>query len=110
MGIVQHREQFVDRDDANKDFNDMGGYELCHGKELTPPTSADHCSMGNRMSSDRPCMTRLEQLTYDEAQKVCRERGGQLAKIQTEEQARALQEFGDRKHLGIGLRDFGADD
>ena len=62
--VIHRREQFVDKDDANKDFNDMGGYELCHGKELTPPTSTDHCSVGGRISSTGPCMTRLEQLTY----------------------------------------------
>jgi len=44
------------------------------------------------------------------AQKSCRERGGQLAKIQTLEQAQALQKFSGGRHLGIGMRDFGADD
>jgi hypothetical protein len=108
--VIRRREQFVDKDDSNKDFNDMGGYELCHGKELTPPISSDHCSAGGRLSSTGPCMTRLEQLTYDEAQKSCRERGGRLAKIRTVEEAEALQQIGGRKNLGIGLRDFGADD
>jgi hypothetical protein len=55
-------------------------------------------------------MTRLEQLTYDEAHDACRERGGRLAKIQNITEAEALQTFGGRKSLGIGLRDFGADD
>merc|ERR1712070_67466 len=108
--FIRKREQFIDRDDAHKDFNDMGGYELCHGKELSPPTSMTHCSTGNRMRSDRPCMTRLEQLTYDEASNACRERGGRLAKIQNITEVAELSEFAGRRNLGIGLRDFGADD
>merc|ERR1711975_126110 len=108
--VIDRREQFVDKDDASKDFNDMGGYELCHGKELSPPTSTTHCSVGNRMRSNRPCMTRLEQLTYDEASSACRERGGRLAKIQNLTEVVELQEFAGRRQLGIGLRDFGADD
>jgi hypothetical protein len=107
---IQRREQFEDKDDANRDFNDMGGYELCHGKELTPPTSTAHCSVGNRMTAEGPCLTRLEQLTYDEAHSACKERGGQLAKVSTIKAAEALRDFGDNKHLGIGLRDYGADD
>merc|ERR1712100_722035 len=73
--VVRQRQQFIDRDDSNRDFNDMGGYELCHGKELTPPTSSAHCSVGNRMPEGGPCLTRLEQLTYDEAHSACKERG-----------------------------------
>jgi hypothetical protein len=107
---IQRREQFEDKDDANRDFNDMGGYELCHGKELTPPTSTTHCSAGNRMTDEGPCLTRLEQLTYDEAHSACKERGGQLAKVSTKKAAENLRDFGDNKHLGIGLRDYGADD
>jgi hypothetical protein len=108
--ILQKREQFVDRDARDRDFNDMGGYELCDGKELTPPTSASHCSVGSRMSNSSACMTRLEQLTYDEASVACKSRGGRLAKIQNLDEAIALQEFGDNMDLGIGLRDYGADD
>jgi len=107
--FVQRREQFEDKDDANRDFNDMGGYELCHGKELLPPASKMHCSVGSRMNEQSPCLTRLEQLTYDEAHAACHERGGQLAKIHSLQEALDLQKFGDRKDLGIGLRDFGAD-
>merc|ERR1711981_719437 len=107
--VIRQRQQFIDRDESNKDFNDMGGYDLCHGKELTPPRSATHCSLGNRIKSDSPCLTRLEQLTYDEAKTSCKERGGRLAKIQSIDEAEALRKFG-RKSLGIGLRDFGADD
>jgi len=107
----QHREQYVDKNDANKDFNDMAGYELCHGKELTPPTSPSHCSVGNRIdnNANNPCLTRLEQLTYDEASAACKERGGILANISTVDEALALQKFGDGQNLGIGLRDYGAD-
>merc|ERR1712100_551470 len=108
--VIRQRQQFIDRDEADKDFNDMGGYELCHGKELTPPTSATHCSVSNRINSNSSCLTRLEQLTYDEAKNACKERGGRLAKIQSIDEAKALHEFGGRKNLGIGLRDMGADD
>merc|ERR1712100_925865 len=108
--IIRQRQQFVDRDDSSRDFNDMGGYELCHGKELTPPTSATHCSVGNRINANSSCLTRLEQLTYDEAKNACKERGGRLAKIQSIAEAEALRDFGGRKNLGIGLRDMGADD
>merc|ERR1711959_703718 len=69
--VIRQRQQFTDRDHSSRDFNDMGGYELCHGKELTPPVSEAHCSVGNRISpenpSSSPCLTRLEQMTYDEA-------------------------------------------
>merc|ERR1711975_139315 len=85
--VIDRREQFVDKDDSNKDFNDMGGYELCHGKELTPPTSSAHCSVGNRISPESPCLTRLEQLTYNEARAACSERGGRLAKVQSVDEA-----------------------
>jgi len=108
--VVQRREQFQDTDDFNRDFNDMGGYELCHGKELTPPTSKMHCSVGNRISEHSPCLTRLEQLTYDEARAVCHERGGQLGKVRNLKEAVDLQKFSDHRDLGLGLRDFGADD
>jgi hypothetical protein len=107
---VRHRDQFDDRNDRDKDFNDMGGYELCHGKELTPPTSNEHCSVGSRMSNDSPCLTRLEQLTYDEAHDACKARGGRLAKVTNLEKANALRNFVGNKDLGIGLRDYGADD
>merc|ERR1711988_1446288 len=62
------------------------------------------------MPEGGPCLTRLEQLTYDEAHSACEERGGQLAKISTIKAAEELRDFGDNKHLGIGLRDYGADD
>jgi hypothetical protein len=107
---VQRREQFDDKDHSHKDFNYMGGYELCHGKEFTPPASASHCSVGSRMTDDGPCLTRLEQLTYDEAHDACQARGGQLAKVTTLDYANALSDFGDGQTLGIGLRDYGADD
>jgi hypothetical protein len=108
--VLKRREQFVDRDAWDRDFNDMGGYELCDGKELTPPTSASHCSVGSRMSNSSACLTRLEQLTYDEASAACKSRGGRLAKIRNMDEASALQNFGDDVELGIGLRDYGADD
>jgi hypothetical protein len=107
--FVQRREQFVDKDDINQDLNDMGGYELCHGKNFTPPYSEAHCSVGNRIRPDTPCLTRLEQMTYDEASSDCKARGGFLAKIGSMEEAKALQEFAGNQDLGIGLRDFSAD-
>jgi hypothetical protein len=107
--FVQKRQQFIDKDDANRDLNDMGGYELCHGKEFTPPSSETHCSVGNRIRADTPCLTRLEQMTYNEASSACKERGGFLAKISNIEDAEALQKFAGNEDLGIGLRDFSAD-
>merc|ERR1719456_1261818 len=62
------------------------------------------------MTPSSPCVTRLEELTYDEASDACKQRGGRLAKVNTLEEAIALQSFGDNKDLGIGLRDFGAED
>jgi hypothetical protein len=107
---VQRREQFVDRDDTRGDFNSMSDYELCHGKELTPPTSDTHCSVGNRMGKGSPCLTRLEQLTYDEAKSACKASGGHLAKVANLSEAEELRKFSDNKDVGIGLRDYGAND
>lgn len=111
--VIQHREQHVDRNEAHKNFNDMGSYEMCHGKELTPPASPKDCSVGNRINDDpvNPCLTRLEQMTHEEAAHACRERGGQLVGIRNMQEALALQKFGNnRRDLGIGMRDYGADD
>jgi hypothetical protein len=115
--IVNHREQFEDRNSHQKDYNDMGNYEVCSEKELTPASSKSHCSVGNRLSSGGPCLTRLEELTYDEAHDACKARGGQLAKLSPAgkdakkffDEVNELRAFGRNKHLGIGLRDYGAD-
>jgi hypothetical protein len=49
-------------------------------------------------------------MTYAEASSACKERGGFLAKVSKKEEALALQAFADRQDIGIGMRDFGADD
>jgi len=108
--VVRRREEFHDRDHFHKEFNDMGSYEMCHGTELTPPTSAQHCSAGTRPENGGPCMMRLEEMTYDEASEACAARGGRLAHVRTKEDVEALRNFGDNMHLGIGLRDREADD
>jgi hypothetical protein len=108
--VVKSREQFVDSNNNRADFNTMSGYEMCHGKELRPPTSDTHCSVGSRMSKNSSCLTRLEQLTYDEASSACNASGGHLVKVANLDEANELRKFADGKHVGIGLRDYGAND
>jgi len=107
--IVSKREQTPE---THQDFNDIGGYELCDGVELTPPTSSNYCSTGNRIggSAKNPCMMRLEQLTYAEASSACAVRGGHLAHVQSSEELESLRRFSDGRELGIGLRVVGAAD
>merc|ERR1712072_27061 len=107
--VVKKREQAPE---TSSDFNDVGGYELCDGVELTPPASPTHCSAGNRIgdSPTKPCMMRLEQLTYDEASSACAVRGGHLAHVRSIDELKHVRSFSDGRELGIGLRDRGADD
>jgi len=107
--VVNKREQTPE---SRGDFNDIGGYELCDGVELTPPESSAHCSTGNRIgnSPEKPCMMRLEQLTYTEASAACRARGGHLATISSVDDVRALRDFSDKRDLGVGIRDHGAEE
>jgi len=107
--VVNKREQVRE---TRQDFNDIGGYELCHGVELTPPASSSHCSTGNRIGGlpTNPCMMRLEQLTYDEASAACKVRGGHLAHVKSLDELNRLRSFSDRRELGIGLRVKGSSD
>lgn len=104
--VVNKREQ---KRETSQDVNDIGGYELCDGMELTPPSSPAHCSTGNRMDPNKPCMMRLEQLNYDEASSACAARGGHLAHVKSVEEVDALRRFSDGRDLGLGLRVQGSD-
>jgi len=107
--VVSKREQTPE---TGRDFNDVGGYELCDGVELTPPASSAHCSTGNRIgdSPTKPCMTRLEQLDYKEASAACKVRGGRLAHVRSIDELNELRKFSDGRELGIGLRVQGVTD
>lgn len=107
--VVNKREQAPE---TGRDLNDIGGYELCDGVELTPPATSTHCSTGNRIggSAQKPCMMRLEQLTYDEASIGCAVRGGRLAHVRSIQELTTLRSFSDGRDLGIGLRVHGAAD
>jgi hypothetical protein len=107
--VVNKREQTPE---TGHDFNDIGGYELCDGVELTPPASSSHCSTGNRIGDlpGNPCMMRLEQLSYDEASTACAVRGGHLAHVESVAELDSLRSFSDGRDLGIGMRVQGASD
>merc|ERR1719476_692663 len=100
------------------DYNDAGDYEICDGKELTPPSSEAytrldgdilapqaHCSVGNRIGDDpsKPCLIRLERRTWHEATAACEARGGRLANFKTIGDLSALKDFGQSQPLGLGL-------
>jgi hypothetical protein len=108
--VVQEKEQLPE---TSQDFNAVGNDELtCSGKELTPPSSPLHCSMGTRFedSEDRPCVYRLEQYTYDEASAACRDRGGRLFNARSAAELDRLRTYAGGRSMGIGIRDYGADD
>merc|ERR1719476_507739 len=107
---VSKRESFEEK---SNDFNHIGHYEMCDETELTPPSSETHCSMGNRPGDKEtmPCMYRLEQRTYDQASKACAKRGGRLYNPQSEAEFEQVRGHIDRKEkLGIGIRDYGAEE
>jgi len=107
---VSKRESFEEK---STDFNHIGHYEMCDDTELTLPSSKTHCSMGNRPGDNEtmPCMYRLEQRTYDQASKACAKRGGRLYNPQSEAEFEQVRGHIDRQEkLGIGIRDYGAEE
>jgi hypothetical protein len=68
--------------------------------------------MGTRFedSEDRPCVYRLEQYTYDEASAACRDRGGRLFNARSAAELDRLRTYAGGRSMGIGIRDYGADD
>merc|ERR1712032_730292 len=114
--LIQDQEQHSEH--PYEDYNDAGDYEICDGKELTPPSSVAytrldgdslapqaHCSVGNRIGDDplKPCLLRLERRTWHEATAACEARGGRLANFKTLGDLNALAEFGQSQPLAIGL-------
>merc|ERR1712032_667438 len=114
--LVQNQAQHSEH--PHEDYNDAGDYEICDGKELTPPASEAytrldgeilapqaHCSVGNRIGDDpsKPCLIRLERRTWNEATAACEARGGRLANFKTVEDLKDLQKFGQTQPLGLGL-------
>jgi hypothetical protein len=108
------------RVETGHEYNYAHQYEICDGKELTPPSAETyarpddgtslapeaHCSTGNRIGDNpsNPCLLRLERHTLEEAEEACGARGGRLANFRTVEDVRALQHFTHGHMLGVGLR------
>jgi hypothetical protein len=124
-GVVKVQERSQRLESMWGDWNYGSDYEVCHGKELTPPPSEPytrvsdgesilapeaHCSTGNRIGDDpsKPCLMRLEERTLEEAEEACAARGGRLANFGSVEDVQALQTFANGEQLYIGLRNSGS--
>jgi hypothetical protein len=121
--VVNVQGRAAPRTESGHDYNRLGDYEMCDGKELTPP-GADtyirldgsslapdaHCSAGSRIGDHpwNPCLMQLERRTLEEAEAACESQGGRLANFQSVEDVQALQDFVGGQRLGIGLRRSGS--